>query len=591
MSILDTIKSNPGSFLGGFQAETDKRDALAAQESARLAELAKEDRAFAKQKELKSIELGHQESMADYRATIAEKVEKNKRKYEEKVNLLKFERDLFTKDKETFNAHLKTMGEKGIMPSPDFFETAIKMKYMTGPQARMHFRFLQSSKEGKTITGDKTSFDKLEVEIAKGGITNYPGGKKAFMATYGPIWKKLGRTDNINAYWNSISNIMEKNAEKFYRQPKGATGDKKGKSTYKFNGGNLLIPDVYMPTSGKYNKKFHMIHIQNKSNQIRKGIEGGIIKPADYQQVLDILDSERQAWNSLNEDNMRNAQNLTHIPVKELRHVVNLLRNNLPTSTSKGINGETITSPVAKQLAPSETNSSNSLVPSKPEPISTAPVEDDRKDKDFLNDPRNFDKEHTKTFLMRTTINNDTEDEHFYHKSNFERKYEYGYLTADHAKAKRILSSSKNVPENEANWYKHFMNDETRKAKFGKAYLTMVISEKFQNYANNSSDNRVRDVLSKDKEFHRAILDLEELDGNYNATAALGELFLLTRPTHKVPKGYGDVTRLSNDGMFYQLKDGEWSARPNKTKVDARLLAAEGNINELTSTINLLKKP
>ena len=41
--------------------------------------------------------------------------------------------------------------------------------------------------------------------------------------------------------------------------------------------------------------------------------------------------------------------------------------------------------------------------------------------------------------------------------------------------------------------------------------------------------------------------------------------------------------------MFYQFTDGEWKARPNKTKVDTRLLAAEGNIKELTSTINLLK--
>ena len=115
MSILDAIKSNPGSFLAGFQAETDKRDALAAQESARLAELAKEDRAFARQKELKRIELGHQESMADYSANIAEGVEKNRRKYEAEVKLLKFQQDMFTKDKETFNAHLKTMGEKGII--------------------------------------------------------------------------------------------------------------------------------------------------------------------------------------------------------------------------------------------------------------------------------------------------------------------------------------------------------------------------------------------------------------------------------------------------------------------------------------------
>ena len=590
MGILDAITSNPGSFFEGWQEETDKRDALAAQEAARLAELAKEDRAFARQKELKNIELGHQEHMADYRATIAEGVEKSKRKHDAEVKLLQFERDLFTKSRETFHAHLKTMGEKGIMPSPDFFKTAIAMKYMTAPQARMHFRFLQSSKEGKTIAGDKTSFDKLDQNISKGAIVSYPGGRKSFMATYGPIWKKLGRTDNINAYWNSISDTMAKNAEKFYRQPTGGTGDKKGKATYKFQGGDLLISDVYLPTSGEYNKKFHMIHIQNKSNQIRKGIEEGTIKPADYQQVLDILDSEREAWNNLNKGNRRPAEILTHIPVRELHYVVDLLRKNLPTPTTTSVSGEPITNSVTEKLAPSETNTSNSLVPSKPTTTSTAPVEDDRNDDDFLNDPRNFDKEHTQTFLMRTAMDNDIKDEHFYHDSNFERKYEYGYLTADHARVKRILSSSEGVPTNEAEWYNHFMNDETRKAKFGKAYLTMIISKKFQNYANNSSDNRVRDVLSKDKEFHRAILDLEELDGNYNATAALGELFLLTRPTHKVPKGHdGDVIKLTKDGMFYQFTDGEWKARPNKTKVDTRLLAAEDNIKELTSTINLLK--
>ena len=122
----------------------------------------------------------------------------------------------------------------------------------------------------------------------------------------------------------------------------------------------------------------------------------------------------------------------------------------------------------------------------------------------------------------------------------------------------------------------------------------MVVGQKFQEYSANLNDNRARNILSRDKDFHRAILDLEKLDEGFDATGALAEAFLKTLPTHKLPrKGEGDEPiMLSKDFKYYNYDEAKnkFTSKPLKDKADTLIQTANNNIAKLQSTITLIEQ-
>ena len=605
-----------GSFLEGYQESKDKRESAEAAQRA-----AQEERDYEEKKWI--FQQDYQAALTRDEAMRKERIEKQRRlqdrdwSKEDTRNNKIFE--LFKADKEymmkTVEALAKTPG--GVPPS--LAERMIANKYLSRQQINMMNTAGQAELKGTKLKGTVDGLNATLTSHSKGAIIYFPGGERGFVNMYKPIWNQtIYKDEDINAFAREFIGQVAKSKEKFLRKndPK-ATSLRAGKGEEEFSTsvGKAKITASFTtndPSDLVKSLKAHKLHMNTLLYSLRTNLQLGKNKPNggiglnainDKDFIRDRLESEMYKRNEF--------IGKTKIPYKDLKTFIRshqggdeFIKNYMePQSGNELLIGRdepavsTQTKPQVSAAEPPVESQTNAIASETSQQPSTLPsvkpeAAPSMSNADIISKP--YETGDNNVFLPSGL---DSSKEGIYH-IGFEHKpeHDYGVMKANHIIIGNALTEATgrtDLDSNETENYFMQLNtkDNLVNRERKKAYLTYRISKRFQEFAQNPLDSRMRTQISKDNTFHKHLIELQNEDPNFDARSAFAEAYFRTIARYEVDpskQGDGSSRDISTGSSMYYKQDG--TPLPTYSRAVAIRNKTQDMLNDLDHVVELAQK-